>query len=467
MHGFVPQLPWEPDAGPGSMSARSRTVGAMPTDADLSRRAVYAAEDRLATWLDAAASHPERHVTIDGVEHRPEIEPRFSDVAAVQTYVDTVLAHLRDIGADFAGRERLEVRVRERAGARKAVYERGEATIAIPPRRRGGAWSLRGLVVLHELAHHLDTSAGQAHGPAFQATLLRLLEELGMRRVAGLLHDAYVEEGLGAGLAGTGRDDTLAKIGKLLRQAEGTRNEHERDAFLARAQSLATRHSVALAVARAAVRRHERRESPVFERVVLGEQGKRSLARYVQLMSVIRAANDLSMTISAGNSAVTLYGFAADIEVTKALYASLVVQMIADGDRYLRSGAHKREISLVWEPRRGWVEKAVDGATARAAFYEGWTAKVGERLREAKERQLREAVLADGPVAPGESTSTELAVRAKELEVVDYFQGKMREHNVRGTWRGTTSAQAAAPASARAGAAAAARAVLGRERALG
>lgn len=419
---------------------------------DSSRGAVYAAEDRLAGWLDAAAGHPERVVTIDGIEHRPEVEPRFGDVEDVQAYVDTVLAHLRDVGADFAGRERLEVRVRQRAGARKAVYEPATPTIAIPPRRIGGGWSLRALVVLHELAHHLDASDGPAHGPGFQATLLRLLEDVGMRRVAGLLHEAYVDEGLGAGLIGAGRDDTIAKIGKLLRQAEGTSNEHERDAFLARAQSLATRHSVALAVARASVARTEQRETPVFERIVLGESGKRSLARYVQLMSVVRAANDLSMTISGGNTAVTLYGFASDIEVTKALYASLVVQMIADGDRYLRSGAHRAE--------------AVHGATARAAFYEAWTARVGQRLREARERQVRETVAAERAAAGSARTSTELAIRAKEIEVVDFFQGKMREHNVRGTWRGVASARLAAPRSARAGDLAGGRAVIGHERAL-
>lgn len=432
---------------------------------DQCRRAVYAAEDRLAGWLDAAAAHPERVVTIDGIEHRPEIEPRFSDVDDVQAYVDTVLAHLRDVGADYGGQERLEVRVRERAGATQAVYERAASTIAIPPRRIGGAWSLRALVVLHELAHHLDDGS-TPHGPQFQATLLRLLEDIGMRRIAGLLHDAYLDEGLGAGLAGSGRDDTIAKIGKLLRQAEGTSNEHERDAFLARAQSLATRHSVALAVARASVLKREQRETPVFEKVVLGESGKRSLARYVQLMSVIRAVNDLSMTISGGNAAVTLYGFASDIEVTKALYASLVVQMIADGDRYLRSGAHKREVAVVWDARQGYVRKPVHGATARAAFYEAWTEKVGQRLREAKEQQVRATVAAAERVATGQAATTELALRAKEIEVVDFFRGKMREHNVRGTWRGTTSAREAAPRSARAGAAAGARAVIGHERAL-
>lgn len=44
-----------------------------------------------------------------------------------------------------------------------------------------------------------------------------------------------------------------------------------------------------------------------------------------------------------------------------------------------------------------------------------------------RERQVREAVAAECAAA-GEASSTELALRAKELEVVDFFSSKMREH---------------------------------------
>ncbi|MFZ2241198.1 MAG: TIGR04338 family metallohydrolase, partial [Gordonia amarae] len=36
-------------------------------------------------------------------------------------------------------------------------------------------WALRELVVLHELAHHLDDSGGPAHGPGFVHTLITLV----------------------------------------------------------------------------------------------------------------------------------------------------------------------------------------------------------------------------------------------------------------------------------------------------
>jgi hypothetical protein len=46
-------------------------------------------------------------------------------------------------------------------------------------------------------------------------------------------------------------DKMLARIAALLRQAEGTDNQHEADAFMAAAQRLATATSIDLAVARA------------------------------------------------------------------------------------------------------------------------------------------------------------------------------------------------------------------------
>jgi hypothetical protein len=46
-------------------------------------------------------------------------------------------------------------------------------------------------------------------------------------------------------------DRMLARIAALLRQAEGTDNPHEAEAFMAAAQRLATATSIDLAVARA------------------------------------------------------------------------------------------------------------------------------------------------------------------------------------------------------------------------
>lgn len=438
-------------------------------------RSVYAAEDLLAGWLDEARRRPGSPLRITAgrevLELEPETEPRFTDPAHVQDYVDRVLAHLVATGSSYDDGAGLDlagvpVVVRPRRGDRQAHYERGElplrGVMAIPPREVGGAWSLRAVVVLHEVAHHLAGADG--HGPRFRTTFLRLLEDIGMPVLAELLHTAYRLSGLDTGI--DGEDRTLLRIGRLLRQAERTSNTAERDAFFAKAQTLATRHQIALAVARASAHSEEQRQAPAWETVLIGESGKRSLARYVRLVLEIARANDVRVAIYTSNTRVTLYGFPSDIAVVKALYASLVTQMVADGDAHLRSGAHKADTRQVWNARgRRWEDRPVHGSTARAAFYEAWADHVCDRLARARD-DARAAAIAAEPAVDDAPTSTELAIRAKEVEVVDYFRTMQREHGIRGTWKGTASAGHAAPGSRDAGVRAAARARLGTERAI-
>lgn len=435
----------------------------MSTDPD--RSAVYAAEDQVAAWLDTLG--PERTtLTVDGHTFAPETEPRFTDPDTAARYVAQVLTHLRDGGRDYRGRERQAVAVRPRRGHRAATYDFASATIAVPPFATGGRWALRGLVLLHELAHHLHGEPG--HGAAWRATLLRLLEDVGSPVIAELLQHAYAEQGLGQ-VAHTVDDGTLAKIAKLLRQAEGTRNEHEREAFLAKAQGLATRHSIALALARAHTARQERLDEPVSESYRIGEPGKRGLARYVRLLLNIAHTNDLRCTISHDSTAVTLYGFAADIEVTKALYESLLVQMVADCERYLARG--ERDVTEKWNAaRRRWEAKPVATITARLAFYEAYAARIGHRLQEARRHAVAEATAAEPGAATSAAASSEtaLALRAKEVAVHDHFAEALRRNQVRGTWRGDRRSSAEdAPGAAHSGDRAASRARIGGDKSLG
>jgi hypothetical protein len=77
-------------------------------------------------------------------------------------------------------------------------------------------------------------------------------------------------------------DKTLARIAALLRQADGTDNAHQAEAFMAAAQRLATATSIDLAVARShsAMRTGEKRygdESatrahPQTQTIVVGDQ---------------------------------------------------------------------------------------------------------------------------------------------------------------------------------------------------
>lgn len=117
-------------------------------------------------------------------------EARFASVDSVQAYVDRVAG----AGAP---------RVRARAGASGAHYESGPggAVVAVPA-GRDGAWALRELVVLHELAHHVVATAGAdgaAHGPSFTRAFVDLAARV-MGPEAGLaLRIVYTESGVAVG----------------------------------------------------------------------------------------------------------------------------------------------------------------------------------------------------------------------------------------------------------------------------
>ncbi len=423
---------------------------------DPDQRAVYAAEDRLAVWLDSAT--PDRPtVTVDGQTYEPGPDLRFTTPAAAATYVDAVLDRLRSAGKDYDGREQQRVIVRPRAGARMATYEPATHTIALPPFEVGGRWALRATVVLHELTHHL--SGEQHHTPRWRAAFLRLLEDSGLPVTAQLMQLAYATEGLEQ-VTHSVDDGTLARLAKLLRQAERATNEHERAAYLSKAQALATRHSVALAVARAHTAKEEGREQPVAESYRIGNRGKRGLARYVRLLLNIAHANDIRCTISHDSTALTMHGFPSDIAVTKAIYESLLVQMVADCERHLRSG--NRDEQTVWDSsRRRYVARPVATITARLAFYEAYAWRIGERLDEARQAEIVR-------IEPGPSSETALALRQKELDVHDFFAEALRRNNIRGTWAADRRTKVNdAPMAAEEGLRAADRARLSDEKALG
>ena len=156
------------------------------TPRDTQRAKVYAAEEFARTLFDRAAEHGNRVVEFFGTQLTLPPEARFATVAAVQRYVDDVLAH---VGADRP------LKVRARRGVSAAHYERTEdgATIAVPDRR--STWALRELVVLHEIAHHLS-DAEPPHGPEFVAAFCELAEGVMGPEVGHVLRVVYAKEGV-------------------------------------------------------------------------------------------------------------------------------------------------------------------------------------------------------------------------------------------------------------------------------
>ncbi len=162
------------------------------TARDTQRGKVYAAEEFVATVFDRAGEHGNRVVDFLGTQLTLPPEARFASVPTVQRYVDDVLTHP-------AVRQRWPavrpLTVRARRGATAAHYElSGDgAVIAVPARR--GTWALRELVVLHEVAHHLNR-AEPPHGPEFVATFCELAGAVMGPEVAYVLRVVYAKEGV-------------------------------------------------------------------------------------------------------------------------------------------------------------------------------------------------------------------------------------------------------------------------------
>ncbi|MFG1780923.1 TIGR04338 family metallohydrolase [Rhodococcus oryzae] len=167
----------------------------MSTDRDSQRSRVYEAESVVRTVFDRADKGA-RELELFGSTITLPVERKFASVDSVQDYADRVLA-LNWVRERWPGAA-VPVTVRARAGAAAAHYEAGAATIAVPLHTRGTAWALRELVVLHELAHHLepDGAALAPHGPEFVERYLVLVDEIIGGEAAFVLRTTMLENGV-------------------------------------------------------------------------------------------------------------------------------------------------------------------------------------------------------------------------------------------------------------------------------
>jgi hypothetical protein len=222
-------------------------------------------------------------------------------------------------------------------------------------------------------------------------------------------------------------DKMLARIAALLRQAEGTDNTHEADAFMAAAQRLATATSIDLAVARSHSSNRTKAQMPVQRTITIGNAGARGLRTYVQLFTVIAMANDVKCDVASNSTFVYAYGFGEDIDASHALYASLVMQMVRASEAYIASGAHRPTPTI----------------TARINFQLAFGARVGKRLSEARDDAQRQATRL-WRSKPG----TAIALRNKDIELKDFYR---QASPARGTWRATSATAGYSSAARRAG----------------
>ena len=228
----------------------------------------------------------------------------------------------------------------------------------------------------------------------------------------------------------------LDRLAKLLNQAENAATEAEADAFMRKAQELATQYEIDLEIARQHTADLTKRETPVRERITLhtGSKGRNSRPQLVGLMTEIALANGMKIDVANDSSYVVLYGFTSQIEAAQAIYASLAVQMTSAANEYLRTKAYLDE-KVYRETRDSWGYTygqftAPTPQMARKAFLQAFAERVGDRLREAV-RETK-AVVIDSPTATDAPTTGALVLQGRDLVVADFYS---TASNARGTYR--------------------------------
>ncbi len=252
----------------------------------------------------------------------------------------------------------------------------------------------------------------------------------------------------------------LDRIAALLAKAERTDNEAEAEAYLMKAQQLATLASVDLAVARARIARREAREQPESRTTTIGEKGRRANPHLIALFVAVAHANDAKVDVAANSTYVIGYGMPADLDVVETMFASLAVHMVHSGQAFVTAGSWRAESYVAVVPRSRRRERRPHTAqTARAAFYRAYVERISERLTQARNDALDHLARrrpAAGPVP--DRPSGELVLRQKAAEVHGFHA---RASHARGSWGGYSGAvRSATGSAAEAGRSAASRARL-------
>jgi putative metallohydrolase (TIGR04338 family) len=160
---------------------------------DSQRAKVYAAEEFVRTMVDRAGERRTPVVEFFGTQLTLPPEARFSSIDSVQRYLDDVLGMVA-VRQRWPAARRLTARTRR--GAAAAHYENrdGDGVVAVPD-PGAGAWALRELVILHEMAHHL-CGADAGHGPQFVATVCDLAALVMGPELGHVLRVVYANEGV-------------------------------------------------------------------------------------------------------------------------------------------------------------------------------------------------------------------------------------------------------------------------------
>jgi len=120
-------------------------------------------------------------------------------------------------------------------------------------------------------------------------------------------------------------EKTLDRVRALLAKAEGTDNEHERDTFMAAAQSLMAKYGIEQAMLGAAERRNE---TPADRRIVVENPWADVKANLIYFVAEALGCKSIHLRGAGapGTKVIRIFGFESDLERAELLYTSLLLQ---------------------------------------------------------------------------------------------------------------------------------------------
>lgn len=255
--------------------------------------------------------------------------------------------------------------------------------------------------------------------------------------------------------------DPLAEIAKILAKAENNPNAAEAEMAFERASRLSARYGIDLAVARSHLAGKER-ETPIKEKVKVGDVRRRDNTYMMDLFTNIAVANDLKCTIqgqyvtpkegeergfwryskdlreeieysgfdlkdpaqkdeirevfgepdeyvskSQFKEAIycNMHGFPSDIEMAKKLFAVAQVMMVSQADKAIRAGVPKSH--------------GINAKAWRINFYVGFADRLYHRLMTLKS-EAEQAAMAE--LEGTEERSVALVLADKKDEVEDFYR---------------------------------------------
>ncbi len=240
---------------------------------------------------------------------------------------------------------------------------------------------------------------------------------------------------------------TIDTVAALLAKAERTDVAAEAEAYLAKAQHLATLHSIDLTAAATARNARERATVPLQRTVRIGEPRKHANPHLIALFHVIAAANDVVMDIAHNSTYVIVYGLPDDLDTAEAMWLACAPRMVQSAGAWVRSKQWQND-TVVKAQRGRYVRVPATARSAKAAFFAAFAERIATRLAEARREAIVEADLVDAP-AVHERGGAELVLIQKSEQVRSFYR---ETSQARGSWRGYQGAVAArGSASAKAG----------------